>query len=238
MDVKGIPSIEDMHNAYLKTCADKRESSLGMYAYILEVLKKFSGMNAIPRVICDIVTQEYLRFQCREGHPKDLEEIPLIAKEFAKAGYYVELNNSDLDISTETVSFLFCWDSQVIENYEIKIMLPDPQDYSLYCTVLSYMNAEKRLPESTIDQKEEINIDACYTKQWTAVSIISSDMYNRAIRVGHLLWDRGKYIGIRKDPRKTECWTMFVCWDPRITTYRGEATQFLEFEGYVPKSWR
>lgn len=238
MNFIGFPNVEQCHKDSLLRDSLIKESPLNMYAYVLETFKKFSGQNAIPRVVCGIRTQEYLQFSCRPGHEVgDADSIPTIGKQFDKAGFYVEVHNSDMDRRTYTVGMLICWDPKVIFNASVQEFLSEPSIQSIYSNVMCYVNAEKNLPAVAKEQKQEILLFGCYTRDWVAIPIVSKDMYKHAQEVGRALRRYPMYVGLRKDNRRLDTWSMIVCWDEQIVQDMGPCSADLEFEGQVPKEW-
>lgn len=234
---KGFPDVKDMHT--LSVTADNilSESSLNFYLYILESIKKFSGLNSLSRIVCDIRTREYMIFFARKGHDKDIEDIPEIADRFQRAGYYVETDLDKVSVLSGTCFLLICWDPEVIKYNQLKSKITDEGDLEFYMTVCQYVKAEKNLLESYEDIKDELLINGCFTKKWVSISVINDDMYRHAMNIGKFLWGEEFYVGIIENKRRAHTWTLFVCWDDQIIQSKGDISETLEFHGSIPKSW-
>lgn len=238
MNFVGFPNVEQCHSASLLKQQMLRETPLRLYTDVIETFKRFEGQNAIPRVVCGVRTQEYLQFMCRPGHEQaDVEDIAQVAAQFRKANFYVELHNNEIECKTYTASLLICWDPKVLFNYSVQGFLCEPSIQSIYSNVMCYVNAERNLPAIAKEQKQEILLFGCYTREWVSLPIVSKAMYKDAQEVGRALHKYPMYVGFRKDKRRVDTWSMIVCWDEQIVKDMGPCSADLEFEGQVPKEW-
>lgn len=238
MQFLGFPTVEQMHMASELCEEETSRSSLNFYTYVLEVIKAFKGRNATPRVICNSMTREYLLFECRSGHEEDKYEMPDVYNRFVDAGFYCEHADSELHRKSNTSSLLICWDPKVIRNAVVRKILDDNDTYNLYLTISRYISAENLLPRAVRTSKDYLMIHGLCTQEWISLPLVTTSMFEDAIKVGDVLWKMGYYVGIRQDTRREETWTLFVCWDTAVTQYRGEPTACFEFTGEVPSSWK
>lgn len=238
MTYEGFPNPEILHGQSSKIEEDVLFSDLDFMQYTLESLRKFSGLNAVPRVICDTVTREYITFSMRPQSYDTVEEIKKVADSYRAAGFYVEVDSSVDALASSTVSLLISWSPAVVQSNAAAKSLPHEENYQLYLLVMQYIRAEVSLEKLSMNNKGILCIGDTQTRKWVSISILSHTMYREVLPVCEILWKFGYYVGIAQNPRRDEAWTLFVSWDPAITKQRPEHDLQYSFVGKLPMGWK
>lgn len=204
--------------------------------YVLMRLRNFSGNNYIPRVVCTVLTKEYIIIAARPKCLNDEDELPAVADELSKAGYYVEVDDEHIAKISNTVSMLICWDPTVKAAMQAKETLDNPHTFQLYVTAMQYIRAEQALSTLPMNIKDELLIGDVRTNKWVSLAVLTAEMYAEALLIGDFLWKKGYFVGIRENERRPGTWIMFICWDQYVVSTMGQHSAEFTFSG-KPGSW-
>lgn len=227
----------EMHAKAMMEDSQTPQYDMSFFDYVMMRLNNFSGNNYIPRVVCSILTKEYIIIAARPKCCSDELELPEVAERLKKKGYYVDVEDDNIARLSNTMSMLICWDPLVSTVVNAKGQIADPKSFNLYMTAMQYIRAEEAMSELPVSIKEELVIEEVYTKKWVSIALVSETMRQEALIVGDFLWDKGYYVGIERNARRENTWTMFISWDHRIAVRKGEHAEDFAFNGRKPESW-
>lgn len=234
-----FPSPIVMHKASMRLVdASVDTADVPFRDHVLRTMETFSGLNSIPRFICNVLTREYMIFVTRKGYENDFAELHDLAQEFKLAGFYIEVEDSQAARVSNTVSLCFCWDPEVIRNGYAKRTLKNDEVFQLYITVMQYIKAEQSLHDFDAYEKDTLVVGNTGTKDWVSISLVSQQMYEEALSVCSTLWNLNYYAGIADNSRRKGTWTLFVSWDKNVVENEQYHDDDFTFEGSFPATWK
>lgn len=229
---------------YMHSKAVSEESTVPSYgqsfeAYVLDRLRRFSGNNYLSRVICSVLTKEYIIISNRPHNVRDIEEMPIVADKLRSTDrrFYVEVDDSNIAKASDTASMVICWDPKVKANYNAYIKLVEPRRLQLYNTVMQYIRAEESSQGLNLPLKDLIGIGDYTTAKWISVPVVAESMWLEALDVAEFLWEHHYFVSILSNARREGTWTMFVSWEPVIVQNITQHPEDYATPIAMPSSW-